>query len=267
VACCRARCPTNKQLDNESEAPLPYHVEIRPSPEFDYENALNRLLGICSLSQDAATELLIPGEAMAYDEDLQPADLGWTTGRGKLMQLSAWLNLDNKASIGCAGAIISYLQRRSTTIHLSGIPEFNTPLRVNRMEMFSLKETMLVNTDTLMSLQIIGPESHPNPFIQGAGTSGAKESLSIYGLFQQFTRTPHGKVRLRQALLRPSLNFEEIKLRLDFVSVFSRPENQTVCDQLSKSLRGVKNMRNTVTLLRKGIDGGKSRHNAFKNGV
>jgi DNA mismatch repair protein MSH5 len=226
------------------------------------------LVGLCSFAEDTATELLIPGESTMYEEDLQqPEELGLTKRRGKLIQISAWLDLNNKVSIGCAGAIISYLQRRQSTVYLPGDPDVNQALCVAQLEMFSLKATMLVNTDTLVSLQIIQPESHPNGFNQGPSTPGAKGSHSVYALFHQHTKSPQGRIHLRQAFLRPSLDMDHINTRLDFVSVLVRPEKQTVRTKLSASLGRIKNMRNTITLLHKGIDGGKAKHSAFKSGV
>lgn len=119
----------------------------------------------------------------------------------------------------------------------------------------------------MVSLQIIQPESHPNAFNQGRGGSGAKESLSIYGLFQPHTKTPQGRTFLRQTFLRPSLDVDQINSRLDFVSVFVRPANQDTRESLSRSLSKIKNMRKSVTMLRKGIDSGKQSHIAFKSGV
>ena len=203
---------------------------------------------------------------MMYDE-LHPEDLGLTKSRGKMMQLSAYLDLDNKVSIGCAGAIISHLQRRCSTAYLPADPDANQAFRIASLGMFTLRSTMLVNTDTLVSLQIIQPESHPNAFNQGPGNTGAKESLSIYGLFHHFARTPQGKVRLRQQFLRPSLDVEVINTRLDFISVFVRPDNQAVRDKFSKNLSRIKNMRNTIMLLHKGIESGKAKQNGFKSGV
>ncbi|OAG34975.1 hypothetical protein AYO21_10862 [Fonsecaea monophora] len=261
-------CQTVSLVDSDDDRqPLPYQIEIRPTPDFSYEDALNKLIGLCSFAENPTTQFLVPGDSMAYDERLEPEDLGLTKRRGKMMQISSRLNLDNKISIGCAGAIISWLQRRRSAAYLPGDPDANQTFRIARLEMFSLHGTMLVNRDTLVSLQIIQPESHPNAFNQGPGASGGKESLSIYGLFQHHTRTPQGKARLRQAFLRPSQDIELINTRLDFISVFVRPENQSVRDQLSKSLGRVKNMRNTVTLLHKGIDSGKAKQNAFKGGV
>lgn len=67
--------------------------------------------------------------------------------------------------------------------------------------------------------------------------------------------------------LRPSLDPEVINSRLDFVSVFVRPDNHPVARKLSKSLSKIKNMRNVMTMLHKGVDGGSGRFSRFKSGV
>ena len=112
-----------------------------------------------------------------------------------------------------------------------------------------------VNTDTLLSLQIIQSESHPHTHNQGptTSTSGSKEGLSIYGLFHHLARTPQGKFLLRQYFLRPSLNIEVINERLDTISVFVRPDNANQLSDLTKSLAQVKNMRPILIQLRKGV--------------
>lgn len=110
------------------------------------------------------------------------------------------------------------------------------------------------------------PETHPNAFNQGPGAKGSKESLSVFGLFHDFARTPQGKVRLRQLFLRPSLDVEEISPRLDFVTLFTRPDNQTQAAALSKSLSKIKNLRGVMTNLRKGVEAGK-KYGSFKSGV
>lgn len=115
---------------------------------------------------------------------------------------------------------------------------------------------MFVNADTLVSLQILQSEYHPNSHQRGPtnSTSGAKESLSIYGLFQRLASTPQGKLKLRKIFLRPSLDIELIKERQKTISFFLRPGNVETLSMLTKSLKKLKNMVSSVALLRKGID-------------
>jgi DNA mismatch repair protein MSH5 len=89
----------------------------------------------------------------------------------------------------------------------------------------------------------------------------------VFGLFQYNAKTPQGRARLRQIFLRPSTEVDVITSRLDFVTVFTRPDNQPTAQRLSKSLSKIKNMRNVVTMLHKGIDGGTNSRFQFKSGV
>jgi DNA mismatch repair protein MSH5 len=181
--------------------------------------------------------------------------------------MSACVNMESRISVGCLGAVITWIQRKRASEYLQDDPSADLAYRVLEVKMFSLKGTMMINPDTLMSLQIIQPESHPNAFNQGPGTSGSKESLSIYGLFHHLARTPQGRARLRQYFLRPSLDLASINARLNFVSVFVQPENSIALEKLSKSMSRIKNMRTTSAMLHRGVSGGNKKLGGFKGGV
>lgn len=128
--------------------------------------------------------------------------------------------------------------------------------RITTLEMFSLRDTMFINGDTLHSLGIIDAEAHPHSHNRGPNAnSGAKEGLSVYGLFRRLARTPQGKFLLRQCFLRPSLNIHVINERLDAVSTFSRPENGAALEALIQNLKNIGNMRTMMSNLRKGVGG------------
>jgi DNA mismatch repair protein MSH5 len=110
--------------------------------------------------------------------------------------------------------------------------------------MFALFNSMFVNSDTLMSLQILQDENHPNSH-QNASGSGSKESLSLFGLFQHFVCTRQGKLKLRQIFLRPSI---------DTICFFLRSGNAELIPDIHKCLKKIKNMRASIALLRRGID-------------
>lgn len=126
---------------------------------------------------------------------------------------------------------------------------------------------MYVNTDTLVSLQIIQSESHPNSHMQGPtkSSSGAKESLSVYGLFNKLARTPQGKHKLRQMFLRPSTNIEVINERLNTLKMFSDACNVDAYKDIAKSLKTIKNIRTVIIHLRKGITSKLPRHSSTFN--
>lgn len=122
--------------------------------------------------------------------------------------------------------------------------------------MFKLFDAMFVSSDTLASLQILRSEFHPNSQMRGpdGSSSGAKESLSVYGLFHYLAYTPQGKSKLRQIFLRPSIDLDLIKSRQLAISCFLRSDNSDIIKKLSKELRKIKNMRSTVAFLQKGVD-------------
>ena len=263
---CQITSPPN--LLRPDENLLPYRLEFRPTPEFGYDGALNKLASLQSFYGDNdELQFLVPGEIAGFEPGQDVADIGTTNRQGRLLRMSACIDMESRISIGCLGAIITWIQRKRASEYLKDDPSGELAYRVMEVKMFSLKDTMMINPDTLLSLQIIQPESHPNAFNQGPGTSGSKESLSIYGLFHHLARTPQGRARLRQYFLRPSLDLIEISARLSFVSVFVQPENSVPLDKLSKSMSRIKNMRTTMSMLHKGVSGGNKKLGGFKSGV
>lgn len=132
-----------KQGAVSDEPPLPYDTEIRPPSEFRFEGSLNKLLSLSSSTyREHCGQFLVPGEPEFYEEDLHPDQLGLTAQRGRLLQISTWLDLSNEISVGCAGAIIGYLQRRRSAAYLPDDPSASQAFRVSQFEMFSLRGVM-----------------------------------------------------------------------------------------------------------------------------
>jgi len=249
------------------EPALPYKLELRPSADFKYEQAIQKLSAISTLETTPGVKFLVPGEDERYTEQNYADEMGLTAGRGRTLHVSGCINLENQVSVGCAGAVITYLQRLRQSEYLQGDPAAEQAYQVLRIETFSVKDTMLMNLDAMAALQIFQPEFHPNAAKQGPGTSGAKESLSIYGLFYHFAKTPQGKQQLRSMFLHPSTNMDVIQARHDSVSVFARAENQDPLQRLSKGLSRIKNMGRLIIMLHKGIEGGNSNNGSIKSGV
>ncbi|KAI0882714.1 muts domain V-domain-containing protein [Annulohypoxylon maeteangense] len=174
--------------------------------------------------------------------------------QARLMRLGTSINLDSRLTIGCAGALLGDLQRRRTAHYLPNDPDSLVAFRIKSIEMFTLFDSMFVNADTLVSLQILQSEHHPNSHQRGPSTSGSKESLSVYGLFQHLARTPQGKLKLRQIFLRPSTDINVIHTRQKTISFLLRPGNAETLIQLSNELKKIKNMKSVVALLEKGVD-------------
>ena len=128
--------------------------------------------------------------------------------------------------------------------------------RVIDIRMFSLSSYMYVGSDTLLSLQILQTELHPNTQAWGPDTTqgSPKESLSVYGLFHHLACTPQGRARLRQLFLRPLLDIDVISERQQSIAVLLQPDNADKLPQLVSTLRKLRNLHATFAQLRKGIE-------------
>lgn len=83
----------------------------------------------------------IPGEddTHGYGENHEP---GFTDRQGRLLRLSGLIDFDSHLSIGCAGAVLLYLERRRAAHFIPGDPDAYASFRVSTFETFSLKGSM-----------------------------------------------------------------------------------------------------------------------------
>ncbi|KAI9802004.1 MAG: hypothetical protein M1825_003060 [Sarcosagium campestre] len=195
---------------------------------------------------------------------LTPADVDPRTGiqdtersvnvgdQERLLKLMSWINLESRT--GCSGAVLTYLHRRQASAIFPG-ELAAAAFQVRRLEQYSLKDTMFVSADTLSSLQIVASHTHPTFHNQSPRhpASGAKEGLSVHGLFHHLAGTPQGRSMLRQWFLRPSVDESVINERLNSITAFTKPVNQTSMSTLVKVLKKVQNMKRVMTHLRKGV--------------
>ncbi|KAK2626882.1 hypothetical protein QTJ16_004057 [Diplocarpon rosae] len=146
--------------------------------------------------------------------------------------------------------------RRKNLEYLPNDVAAHVAFQIRTIEMFTLSDMMFVNVDTLVSLQIMQTESHPNSHMQGPNeaTSGAKESLSVYGLFSHLARTPQGRHKLRQIFLRPSTDIVMIDERLKTIGIFLRSENKPAMDKILEGLTRIRDIRSVMVHLRKGTN-------------
>ncbi|KAF1930781.1 mismatch repair protein 5 [Didymella exigua CBS 183.55] len=231
---------------------LPFLLDVRPPNEFYYDAAKSKLMTL-KLGEDdgARVTFNVPGEhSGGYDTESAHGQ------QDQLLRLAGWVDMESRITVGCAGALLSYLQRRRAAAFLPGDDAAYLLFRITALEMFSLRETMFINAETLHSLGIIDAEAHPHSHNRGPNAnSGEKEGLSVYRLFHHLARTPQGKFLLRQCFRRPSLNLDVINQRLDAVGTFSRPENDVKLDALVQDMKNVGNMRAMMINLRKGVGG------------
>ncbi|CAZ86442.1 unnamed protein product [Tuber melanosporum] len=229
--------PTSECLEAHEYA-TPYYISIRPTGEFSYEAARNKLISIKIGQADGPIlTLQTPGDIHDITTDQKR--------RGNLLRLAGWVNVDSRISVGCSGAVLTYLQRKQAATSLT-----DRVVSVANLEMWSMNNTMFVNADTMCALQIFEDESHPNFLMQGPHGRG-KEGLSLFGIMN-LTRSPLGHTMLKQWFLRPSLSIEAINERQDSISAFLRPDVSHMTQVIGKSIRKIKNIPKILAGLRKG---------------
>lgn len=224
-----------------------YVLVTRPAADFKYEAAKDKLVNM-HLGVDNVPDIVFrtPDDGLSVEDDL-------AGHQGRILRLAGWIDLDSWLTVGCAGALLGHISRRKNIEYVPNNRDFLVAFQIRTIEMFTLTGQLFINSDTLASLQIMRSETHPNSHMQGPNSSGAKESLSVYGLFCHLARTPQGNQKLRQIFLRPSTDLVLIRERLHTISIFLRPENSPSLDNLYGYLKHIRDIRSVVIHLQKGI--------------
>ena len=125
------------------ESTSPYLLEVRPSPEFGFEPAKAKLINI-RLATDTVPHMafVTPGDAESYDDFVESSEPDYTGKQGKLLRLSGIVDLESRLTVGCAGAVLTYLQRRKAVVYLPGGVPAQPAFRLSAIEMFSLDGVM-----------------------------------------------------------------------------------------------------------------------------
>ena len=77
-----------------------------------------------------------------HGESADGDEPGYTRHRGKLLRLTTKIDIESRLTIGCAGALIAYLQRRKAVGYLPGDLESNSAFRISAIAAFSLSGIM-----------------------------------------------------------------------------------------------------------------------------
>ncbi|KAJ3150451.1 MutS protein msh5 [Geranomyces michiganensis] len=214
---------------NEHDETLPrFEVEVRPSTDFLYQAARGRLLSLRIGSDTLAGH--VQGGARHSKSEM-------------LCSLESIVSLENREMVGCAGALLSYI----TKARLTGAIMEHGNMEVSSVEHFSLNQFMHINADAMWSLQIFQDAAHPN-----IHSKRSKEGLSLYGILNN-TKTPLGRILLKQWLMRPCMDIAMIEERHAAVGFFLRPEIRYETDQLRACLTHIKNIPRILARMKTNI--------------
>ena len=92
------------------------------------------------------TAFVVPGEDENYENWRGSHNTDLFSHRGKLLRLSGWINMESRLSVGCAGAVLTYLSRRKAAEFLPGDANARNAFQIAAIETFSLKENMCCNS-------------------------------------------------------------------------------------------------------------------------
>lgn len=118
------------EIEQDPEDTECYRTQVRPAADFSYDNARSKLIAL-RIGDDDGPDVVVP------------ADLGGEcTSRGNLLRLAAWVDLESKITVGCAGAVLAFLQRRKA---VEARMDQGDGMQIGCIEMFSLKNVMCVS--------------------------------------------------------------------------------------------------------------------------
>lgn len=102
---------------------------------------MEKLSALSSQKASIGVKYLVPDEGELHNE-AHLDEIGLSDSRGRILHVTSAINLDSKVSIGCAGAIITYLQRRRNSEFLDGDPAAEDAYQILDLQMFSFKNTL-----------------------------------------------------------------------------------------------------------------------------
>lgn len=82
-------------------------------------------------------QFLVPGDGLTYDDQVGTENVGFTAHEGKILHLAGFIDMENTISVGCAGALLTYLQRKRATEYLPNDDSVHA-FRVRSIEMFKI---------------------------------------------------------------------------------------------------------------------------------
>ena len=76
-------------MPSDEQSSLPYLLEVRPSPEFSYEGAKNKLVNL-NLSSNEGPDIhfVVPGDVLADDD-------GGARRQEHLLRLASWIDIES----------------------------------------------------------------------------------------------------------------------------------------------------------------------------
>ena len=123
---------------------MPTLCSPRAASEFAYASAKSRLVNLKIGHQEGPRITFVtPGDVAAEtDEPELSAETPLANQQGQLLRLAGWVDIESRVTVGCAGAVLAYIQRRRSATFLPGDVAAQSMHRVSIIEMFTLAGSM-----------------------------------------------------------------------------------------------------------------------------
>ncbi|GAA5937745.1 MutS family protein MSH5 [Sporobolomyces koalae] len=241
--------PSASSSLSASLSDLPTRLEIRPARDF-YAGHGRRALSTLNV-REGAWYADAEGDGPSSDHDSEDTTYGIPNRGGTLendslrrnrdLRLESFINGPESSplALGCAGALVSWITRTKAAEGDLEAAQFD----LAGLELMKLDRVMLINAESLTSLQIFEQEAHASMH-----AARGREGLSIFNILN-LTRSSLGSSLMRQWLIRPSLELSVIEQRHETVACLLRPENAAPADTIRSHLKSVKNPNKAVLTL------------------
>ena len=121
---------------------LEYQLEFRVSHEFKYEGARNKLFNLRLDQPNGARVSLYTPDDIAGVE--YPTGFEESSGSklNNMLGIGSSIDVDSRVTVGCIGALISYVQRRRSAAGVAGNETEQAIFRISSIAMTSLQGFM-----------------------------------------------------------------------------------------------------------------------------
>lgn len=156
--------------------------------------------------------------------------------------LASLIDFDCKIQVQAVGSLLSHL--RATIFQHVG----DGVVSVANVIQLQTSKYMKISNATLSALHIFSTEYHPLVAAKGGGH--AKEGCSLFSLLDR-TVTSAGKMRLRDWMLKPLIQVDQIERRQNGIELLLHPDWQRSTQQLMELLRHVGPATKMLTRMQK----------------